>query len=98
MFQSFWTLTGNPGLLESKAVKELADSTGVSKEVALYALVLGLEGVSVLDGTTDGRHMREDLEGVEMVDRWAKGEGEDDWRRILEEFKGAIGEVSDVGI
>jgi diketogulonate reductase-like aldo/keto reductase len=93
VFQSFWTLTGNPALLKSEAVKELAGKTGVSVQVALYALVVGLEKVTVLDGTTNEGRMVEDLEGLERVGRWAEGEGREAWERILEGFRGAIGEL-----
>lgn len=93
VFQSFWTLTGNPGLFKCEAVKALAGKTGVSGQVALYALVVGLEKVTVLDGTTNEGHMVEDLEGLERVGRWAEGEGREEWERILEDFKGVIGEL-----
>jgi diketogulonate reductase-like aldo/keto reductase len=93
IFQSFWTLTANPGLLKSEPVKELARQAGVSVQVALYALVVGLEKVTVLDGTTNEGRMVEDLEGLEKVGRWAEGEGREEWERILEDFKGLIGEL-----
>jgi diketogulonate reductase-like aldo/keto reductase len=93
VFQSFWTLTGNPGLLKSEAVKELAKAVGVSVQVALYALVVGLEKVTVLDGTTNEGRMVEDLEGLEKVGRWAEGEGSGEWERILEDFKELVGEL-----
>jgi diketogulonate reductase-like aldo/keto reductase len=93
VFQSFWTLTGNPGLLKSEAVRELAVKTGVSSQVALYALVVGLKKVSVLDGTTNEERMVEDLEGLDRVGRWAEGEGREEWEMILEVFKGLVGEL-----
>jgi diketogulonate reductase-like aldo/keto reductase len=93
VFQSFWTLTGNPGLLKSEPVKELAREVGVSVQVALYALVVGLEKVTVLDGTTNEGRMVEDLEGLEKVGRWSEGQGREEWERVLEAFKGLISEL-----
>jgi diketogulonate reductase-like aldo/keto reductase len=93
VFQSFWTLTGNPGLLKSEVVKELAKEVGVSVQVALYALVVGLEKVTVLDGTTNEERMVEDLEGLVKVGRWAEGEGREGWERILEDFRKLIGDL-----
>lgn len=95
VFQSFWTLTGNPRLVRHRVVTQLAEAAGVSNEVALYALVLGLEGTAVLDGTKDAGHMRADLEGLEKVGLWAaSGDGgEQSWEACLAEFKTLIGEV-----
>lgn len=93
VFQSFWTLTGNPGLLKSEPVKELAKAVGVSVQVALYALVVGLERMTVLDGTTNEGRMVEDLEGLKRVGRWVEGEEREEWERILEDFKGLICEL-----
>jgi diketogulonate reductase-like aldo/keto reductase len=89
-YQSFWTLTGNPALLKARVVGELAKEVGVGKEVALYALVGGL-GIEVLNGTTDGGHMREDLEGIEKVGVWKEGNGEA-WNGLMEEFRGIVGD------
>lgn len=68
-YQSFWTLTGNPKLLKSRPVVELAQAAGVSVPTALYALVMDL-GVEVLNGTTSAEHMLEDLQGVGQVRDW----------------------------
>lgn len=70
LYQSFWTLTGNPKLLKSKPVLELAQAADVSVPIALYALVMDL-GVEVLNGTTSAEHMREDLAGIQRVREWA---------------------------
>ncbi|KAK1996133.1 aldo/keto reductase [Colletotrichum falcatum] len=91
-FQSFWTLTANPPLVRSEAVGAVAEGAGVSNEVAMYALVLGLGGVSVLDGTTNEVRMREDLEGVDKVAAWAEGGGAEVWGRSLAAFKSVLGE------
>ncbi|EFQ32211.1 aldo/keto reductase [Colletotrichum graminicola] len=91
-FQSFWTLTANPPLVRGEAVARVAEGAGVSNEVAMYALVLGLRGVSVLDGTTNEARMKEDLEGVEKVAAWAEGHGAGVWERSLAAFKSVLGD------
>lgn len=83
-YQSFWTLTGNPKLLKSKPVLELAGKAEVGVPTALYALVMEL-GVEVLNGTTSVEHMREDLDGVEKVSKWAR-ENVTEWRRLVRDF------------
>ncbi|KAE9372170.1 Aldo/keto reductase [Stipitochalara longipes BDJ] len=98
VFQTFWTLTGNPGLLKSKVVKEMAEalkSANIADEkaVALYSLVLGLEGTSVLNGTTNEERMAGDLDGLRAVGTMIEGEWKKQWEEWLEEFKGLIGEL-----
>jgi diketogulonate reductase-like aldo/keto reductase len=95
VFQTFWTLTGNPRLVRHEAVAALAHAAGVEKEVAYYALVLGLGGTTILDGTTSEAHMKADLEGVEKVGRWAEGEGQEAWTEALGKFKELIRESSE---
>ncbi|KAI1329328.1 putative aldo-keto reductase [Xylariaceae sp. FL0255] len=87
-FQCFWTLTGNPQLLTWAPVTILANAAAVSTEVALYALVLGLEGTSILDGTTNESHMAQDLKVSDILDVFAKSEdGQVTWARNLDHFK-----------
>jgi diketogulonate reductase-like aldo/keto reductase len=93
IYQSFWTLTGNPKLLVYKEIGTVAEKCGVSREVALYSLVLGLEGITVLNGTTNQTRMDGDLKGVEIVGKWAEGEGQADWNACLEQFKKFVGDV-----
>ncbi|KAL0940711.1 putative aldo/keto reductase [Colletotrichum truncatum] len=92
-FQSFWTLTANPDLVKSDFVRKVAAAIGVSNEVALYSLVLGLRGVSVLDGTTNETRMKGDLDGVERVTAWATGEGSKLWQESLGQFKVILGDT-----
>ncbi|KAI9730930.1 MAG: hypothetical protein M1818_008004 [Claussenomyces sp. TS43310] len=94
IFQTFWTLTGNPNLLKSSVVSTLAQKAGISKEVALYALVLGLDGITVLDGTKNESRMREDLDEVELVGRWAESSGDKDWADCLGQFKHMILDIT----
>ncbi|KAM5355658.1 hypothetical protein ACJ41O_002304 [Fusarium nematophilum] len=93
LFQSFWTLSANPRLSVSKPVKTVAEKAGVPPVPAYYALVLGLEGVTILDGTTTERHMKDDLEGIQKVGTWMEGEGASDWASAVIEFKKTIGDT-----
>ena len=84
--------------MQSKAVTSLADELdklGVhdAEVLALYALVVGLGGVTVLDGTTKFERMKADLEGLEIFGKWAEGEGKQGWHEHLGAFKEMIGDV-----
>ncbi|CEI63957.1 hypothetical protein FVEN_g9247 [Fusarium venenatum] len=92
-FQSFWTITSNPKLVVSKPVRVIAQKAGVAPVAAHYALILCLEGIAVLDGTTKESHMKDDLEGIEKVASWAEGSGADEWASALAEFKQSIGDA-----
>ncbi|KAF2213956.1 hypothetical protein CERZMDRAFT_110940 [Cercospora zeae-maydis SCOH1-5] len=85
VYQSFWTLTANPHLLKSDPVAALRGHANVSKEVALYSLVLGLGNVQVLCGTTNAARMQDDLAGVAEVQTW-KSQHEMDWHDIVTAF------------
>lgn len=91
-FQSFWTIGANPHLVKSPPVVAVVQGAGVSAVSAYYALVIGLEGVTILDGTTKEAHMKEDLEGLERIGVWAEGDGEATWKKALSEFKQLIDE------
>jgi diketogulonate reductase-like aldo/keto reductase len=98
IFQSFWTLTGNPQLMKSRVVKEVAgelQKLGVvdEKAVALYSLVMGLEGVTVLNGTTNRERMESDLRSLGVVGGLVEGEWKEKWRGWTAEFKELIGEL-----
>ncbi|KAI0845759.1 Aldo/keto reductase [Daldinia vernicosa] len=93
VFQAFWTLSGNPQLLMSTNVHTLATKANVELPVALYALVLGLGGTSILDGTTNEAHMKSDLEGIDTVSAYARSkDGQHVWSECLCNFKKQIGE------
>jgi hypothetical protein len=99
VFQSFWTLTGNPSLRKSATVKGLGEKLkGLGIEdgevLALYCLVMGLGNVTVLDGTTNEQRMRGDVEGMEKVGKWIeKEEGKEVWEEALKEFKKLVGDI-----
>ena len=59
-YQSFWTLTANPDVIRSKAVKKVALRLAVTPEQAFFAFVMHL-GVTPLTGTTSEAHMTQDL-------------------------------------
>lgn len=89
LYQSFWTLTGNPQLLDSRAVHNLADAVPVSDAVALYGLVLGLGGVSVLDGTTNKATMELDLAGIATIDAW-QNQHREEWSGLMHDFQSML--------
>ncbi|KAI5927998.1 NADP-dependent oxidoreductase domain-containing protein [Camillea tinctor] len=92
-FQSFWTLTGNPELMKSPPVVRLAQSAQIDAVRALYALVLGLGGTTILDGTTNEAHMKDDLEIPGLVDSFSQSaDGQSTWSECLVDFKALIGE------
>lgn len=98
VYQSFWTLSGNPNLLRplragNDDVREVAEEIRTTREVALYLLVMGLGDVSVLNGTTDQGHMRDDLAGLEKWREWITREGSGArWESWMECFRTAIGQ------
>lgn len=81
-FQSFWTLTGNPWILQNPLLRELASSQALSPEQAWFAFLLNTERfgrgrITPLSGTTSQEHMIQDLHVVKT----ARGVGQ---RRIQE--------------
>ena len=64
-YQSFWTLSANPHILENEMVIGLAKKYSVSPAVLLYRC-LSEVGVMPLCGTKSVEHMREDLRLMEF--------------------------------
>ena len=89
-FQAFWTLSANRILSQSIPVVAVSQSARVQLPAAYFSLILALEGISILDGTTSEVHMREDLDGIEKVGIWAEGEGKEEWMQAFAAFKVAI--------
>lgn len=60
VYQSFWTLTANPGILASAEIKSLAAryQRGAAQVFFRYLTQIG---IVPLTGTTSAQHMREDL-------------------------------------
>lgn len=82
----------------SKVVEEMSEAIAGKglvdeKAIALYSLVLGLEGTSILNGTTNEERMRGDLEGLQAVGDLIEGEWTEKWDEWLLDFKTLIGEV-----
>lgn len=94
VFQSFWTLSANKPLYRSAPVSEVAEKAGVPTAVAYYSLVLGLDNLTILDGTTSEEHMKDDLDGIKTVGDWTEGDGKEVWASSLADFKKLIGEIS----
>ena len=60
IYQSFWTLTANPHLLDSSTVRSLARHHGKTEAQVLFRY-LNQSGILPLTGTTSQQHMQEDL-------------------------------------
>ncbi len=60
VYQSFWTLTANPTLLQSKVITEIASSNNMTPAQILFRYLTQV-GVAPLTGTTSDVHMIEDL-------------------------------------
>ncbi|OCH88108.1 Aldo/keto reductase [Obba rivulosa] len=65
-YQSFWTLSGAPNLLEHPAMQAIAQAKSCTAEQALFRIAQ-LRGVTPLSGTTNEQHMKEDVE-TEKID------------------------------
>jgi diketogulonate reductase-like aldo/keto reductase len=86
-YQPFWTLTGNPKLLDSTPVLATAAERGWTPEQVLYRFVsqgFGIAGVSVtvLCGSTTEKHVREAVLAVQ--------EGEDLEEQTIEAIRKEI--------
>ena len=93
IYQSFWTLTANPGLVWSVEVGQLANHLHISTQAALYCLVLGLGNTVILNGTKNAGHMQNDFKALELVKSFAFQKPEE-WEKMLGGFQRLIGESS----
>ena len=91
IYQSFWTLTANPGLVFSAEVGSLASQVRISEQAALYAMVLGLRNTVILDGTKKAQTMKDDHKALEKVKDFAVKHPEE-WNKLLSRFRSLIGE------
>ena len=93
IYQSFWTLSANPKIVNGSEVRNVADKIGLTTAEAMYCLVLALDNTVVLNGTTNARHMVDDLSRIQKARDWAL-EHPKDWAKYLDEFKTVLGETS----
>ena len=93
IYQSFWTLSANPKIIHGPEVGHVANKIGLTPYEAMYSLVLALDNVIILNGTTDAIHMMDDLSCVQRTRAWAS-EHPTDWAKYLERFKMLLGETS----
>lgn len=66
IYQSFWTLTANPGLLGSDTVRSLAEKYQKTAAQILFRY-LNQIGIVPLTGTCSTQHMQEDLDSFDIV-------------------------------
>ncbi|KAL9103691.1 MAG: hypothetical protein Q9163_001285 [Psora crenata] len=93
VYQAFGALTKNPALLDSEPVKALAGVVGLETQMALYCLVLSLENMVVLNGTTDADRMKGDLSELDRIRYWiSAAENQDFWNDVQTQFKKLIGD------
>ncbi|KAH7693791.1 hypothetical protein AAVH_39167, partial [Aphelenchoides avenae] len=64
-YQSFWTLTGNPHIIRSSSVRDLAAKRSVTPEQLFFRFVMDI-GITPLTGTTSDVHMKQDLAVLDM--------------------------------
>lgn len=84
-YQSFWTLTANRHALASQQVRDWAASLNLTPQTLMYAFLMSLGYAKPLDGTTNVKHMAED---VAIMERLQKGEkifkDEDELRKFAQ--------------
>jgi len=70
-YQSFWTLTANRDALATERAHEWASSKQLTPQTLMYAYMMSLGYGTPLDGTTNRKHMEED---IAVMERLQKGE------------------------
>lgn len=91
VYQAFGVLTANAALLRSAPVLTVATELAIEKEPALYCLVLGLDNVIVLNGTTDFRKMIADINALKKCSAWStEAKNRQTWTDALISFKSLI--------
>ena len=86
IYQSFWTLSANPKIVHGPEVAHVAEKVGLTPEEAMYSLVLALDNVIILNGTTNAKHMVDDLSCVQKTRGWAWSHPKD-WAQYLDRFR-----------
>jgi len=67
-YQSFWTLTGNRKALALAEWKEIAIKKELTAQTLMYVFMMAL-GHTPLDGSTNAKHMEEDIEAMQRFHR-----------------------------
>jgi diketogulonate reductase-like aldo/keto reductase len=70
-YQSFWTLTANAKALKQPQIKEMAEKRNLTPQTLLYAFLMSLGYGTPLSGTTNTKHMEQD---VAVMKRMQDGE------------------------
>ncbi|KAJ5919545.1 hypothetical protein N7454_009380 [Penicillium verhagenii] len=91
IYQSFWTLTANPELVRSEPVQKLASQVGISPAAALYAMVMALGNMTVLNGTKNTTRMVEDLASPKRVEEFTQTQPAE-WQELLNGFQELVGD------
>jgi len=87
-YQAYGMLKHNPEVLRSEILASVAEKLHVEKELAFYVLILGLENMQVLDGTTKPERMLHDVKTVTEI--FSNGALLGELRRDIEEFRGFL--------
>mmetsp|Transcript_18211 Transcript_18211/g.47500 ORF Transcript_18211/g.47500 Transcript_18211/m.47500 type:complete len:283 (+) Transcript_18211:104-952(+) len=64
-YQAFWTLTANPGVVQSRAVGRVASRLGCANEEAFFGWCYA-EGITVLSGTTSPIRMATNVASLDL--------------------------------
>ena len=62
-YQSFWSLTANPHIVNSPLLSSIAERENIAKEQVFYLFLCQI-GITPLNGTTSEEHMRDDLQAL----------------------------------
>ena len=93
IYQAFGVLKLNPVLLDSDLVAEISTKFKLSRHAMLYRLVLGLEGIAVLNGTTRIEPMIEDQRATLELNSQSGDRGTDAyWEYAMTRFKSLLRE------
>eukprot|EP00598_Pedospumella_elongata_P005571 CAMPEP_0184973206 /NCGR_PEP_ID=MMETSP1098-20130426/5100_1 /TAXON_ID=89044 /ORGANISM="Spumella elongata, Strain CCAP 955/1" /LENGTH=272 /DNA_ID=CAMNT_0027495651 /DNA_START=175 /DNA_END=993 /DNA_ORIENTATION=- len=65
-YQSFWTLTANPHILKSGAMKQLTKKYSMTSEQVFFMFVQAL-GITPLTGSSSELHMKQDLDTLSVT-------------------------------
>lgn len=65
VYQSFWTLTGNPHIISNPKFLKIAEVLNITKEQLFFRYVMQL-GIVPLTGTSNKAHMKQDLAVLDL--------------------------------